>query len=311
MFPLYSGDYKHYYEKLLLFKQYGFTDLEFVYGYVISFVDLQYFLFRLIIWGSALCILRFLFKRFTPLNNLTLAFFVVWGILFYAYPRVSLALSIFFLGFSFFAKPVQNQCWGYLFGLILIIASTLFHKSIIELVILIPFSLIKLTKKRLLLYLMGVLICVFILNKYIFNISDVMQSLNGMEYFSMETYDYSIGKKIVNLSLQIPIILLIIIIIRKYVFDRKITIDASAIPFVSMITLIFLLSLMWMFCNIQSQVLFYRTLYMVFIPLAIVLAYLYKSLLHSTVIRFTLIYYISCNIWLLYCLLGQYNGSIQ
>lgn len=312
LFPIYSGDYIHYHGKLFLYEKYGFTDMESIYGYIISLVNLEYILFRFIVWGSALVILNLLFKRLvSPYNNISFAFFAIWGILFYAYPRVSLALSIFFFGYSFFAKPLRNRKAGYILGLILLASSTLFHKSLFELLLLVPFSFIKLTKTRLILYTIGLFVCVFIINKYVFSGSLLLQATDNIEYLNMEAYDYTTGQIIVNLAIRIPLMIMIFLIVRGIYITKRVQPDKTLKAFVTFMVLISLLALMWLFCNIQNQVPFYRTLYMVFIPLSIAMAYIYRSKLRQTTINYSLIFYLSCNLWLVYCLLGHINGSIQ
>lgn len=135
-----TGDFYNY---QAMVKEYDFTigahnHGEAVYAYIIDFCDSNYFLFRTIVFGGASILTIGIIKRYD--TNLFLALFYLFAtnIRIYGYSRTVLAASVFFLGLSFFCKPLKRKLFSYLLGLVLIIVSYQFHHSIIILILLSP-----------------------------------------------------------------------------------------------------------------------------------------------------------------------------
>lgn len=310
VFSAYSGDWIHYSERLEYYHAHDFNALEMIYGDIMDISGSNYLLFRLIVWGSGLLVLKLLFDRLKLGTSMIMSFFIVWGLLFYAYPRVSLALSLFFYGYSFLVKPIKLKFISYILGIALIGFSIYFHKSIIELVVLAPFSFIKLNKRRLIILVIGSILTIIIMNSIDLLKSMLELGIKGEEYLSMEAFDYSFGKVLVDTILRIPIFIVVFYIVR-YICSRANDNFGFDNSFITFIILIFSLAIILLFCDIKSQVPFYRTLYMIFIPLSIVMTALYHTKLRRKILNLTVLMYIGSNMWLFYTLLGHYNGSIQ
>ncbi len=309
LFPLYSGDWIHYQEKVVDYYVSGDTDLESIYGILLFYVGKNYILFRLIVWGMALLFLRALFYRLGLNKSKLLAFWGIWGLLFFAYPRVSLGLSVFFYGYSFLVKPQKKHVWSYIIGVLLIGGSCFLHKSILELVLLLPFTFIPLSFVSIGFYIFFFVCVLFFVNNFL-----LMQDLSiikGSSYFFREAYELSLGQQVVDSLLRIPIFFLLINLIGILKKKKLKHINIITRNYFSFIIFIVLLSLVFYFSNIDSQVLFYRTLYMVFIPVSIVLASLYPSFKPRSIFVCTFTAYMSGNLWLFYCFLGHMKGSIQ
>lgn len=311
IYPFFSGDWLHYREKIIYFYYYRATDLEPIYTSIMDYVGLNYFAFRFIIWGSALIFLKLLFSRLKIFETRTLLIFIIWGLLFYSYPRVSLGLSILFYGYSLLIRPINRKFISYVLGILLIILSCSFHKSIISLAVIIPFTLFPITRKLVCMFIFGAFLGVYFINNYLLSLKDITTIIEGGNYFIKEANAISLGQQIVNFVLRIPIIVISVIIAYKVLFRKQLHLNSYIYKFLSYLILILLLSFVFFFSDISNLTLFYRTLYMAFIPLSIVLAALYKTRLNHTIRTWTYIAYIGENMWLFYTLLGHYNGSIQ
>lgn len=311
IFPLFSGDWIHYADKIKYYYHHNYTDLEPIYLPIIEFTEFNYIFFRFIIWGSALIFLKLLFSRLKIFETRTLLIFIIWGLLFYSYPRVSLGLSILFYGYSLLIKPINGKLISYVLGIVLIVLSCSFHKSIISLAVIIPFTLFPITRKLVCLFIIGAFLGVYFINNYLLSLKGITTIIEGGNYFIKEANAISLGQQIVNFVLRIPIIVISIIIAYKVLFKRQLHLNSYIYKFLSYLILILLLSFVFFFSDISNLTLFYRTLYMAFIPLSIVLAALYKTRLNHTIRTWTYIAYIGENMWLFYTLLGHYNGSIQ
>lgn len=311
IYPFFSGDWLHYREKIIYFYYYRATDLEPIYTSIMDYVGLNYFAFRFIIWGSALIFLKLLFSRLKIFETRTLLIFIIWGLLFYSYPRVSLGLSILFYGYSLLIRPINRKFISYVLGILLIILSCSFHKSIISLAVIIPFTLFPITRKLVCMFIFGAFLGVYFINNYLLSLKDITTIIEGGNYFIKEANAISLGQQIVNFVLRIPIIVISVIIAYKVLFRKQLHLNSYIYKFLSYLILILLLSFVFFFSDISNLTLFYRTLYMAFIPLSIVLAALYKTRLNHTILTWTYIAYIGENMWLFYTLLGHYNGSIQ
>lgn len=312
LYCLYSGDWLHYREKLEFYEIYGDSGLEEIYNVFLSYIGNNYLLFRLVVWGIAIIFLKLLFERISVNYYRLLGFYAIWGMLFFAYARVSLGLSLFFYGYSFLVKPVNRRCIGYIWGITCLILGVFCHKSLLLLILLLPFTFIPLSKKKFLIYFVCSCGLVLLINYFLQRIDFLLLGLDGVEYISSEAYVRTFGKILVDYSVRTPLFLLFLYLLYKLLWGNKLCyISVSVQHYVNYSILIVLLSFVFYSINIENQVLYYRTLYMVFIPLSIVMADAYMYVSKKIIILFTIMAYIGSNLWLLYSFIGHLNGSIQ
>ena len=314
LYGLYSGDWLHYQEKFNFYEMYDSSGMEPIYDTIIFYTKTKYILFRLVVWGIALLLLRALFRRLSINCFRMLGFFVVWGVLFFAYARVSLGLSLLFYGYSFWVKPIRKMHFiGYLWGAVCIVFSVFCHKSIVVLVLLLPFTFTSIYKRRFLFYCCCCIVLIFVFDKFILPYLDVyLMQLDGVGYFSAEAYIRPLGKQIVDFSVRSPLFILMVYLVYKLVWkEKQKELSWEVQRYFVFILLIFFTSLALLFSDIKSQVLFYRGLYMVFIPFAIVLSEAYVIVSKRFLLLCSLMAYLGGNMWLAYSFLGHLNGSIQ
>lgn len=134
------------------FRQAYFTDLEDfrdpLYYYIGEISFGSYTIFRLLIWGTALYLLKRTVDRFDISYNVAAYIFTIFFLLTFSYARVSLGMAMYFYGLSFLIKPNQeNRFWSIVWGLIFVGCSYYGHRSLMALILLTPLAFVKLNKK--------------------------------------------------------------------------------------------------------------------------------------------------------------------
>ena len=157
MFPFYDIDFFNYIELMDVLKSSGndlsnikgeILQIEWPYYYIGSFVNYNYILFRLVVWGGAMALYGFTMKRLGINSSVFILYFTIISLLLISYGRVTLAWAIAFFGYSFIVKPleIRSNLLSYCIGVILIICSVIFHKTAILLPVVFLLSSIKLNR---------------------------------------------------------------------------------------------------------------------------------------------------------------------
>lgn len=130
LFPFWGGDYFHYAEAFDTIKHGGYSAFEEFYQWVIINVADNYFVFRFIVWGLALLMLFYAYKRVGQTPDLSLFYFAAFYLPWFSYARASLAMSCIILGLSFLSKPFKKSSFlSIIIGVALIGCSVFFHRS--------------------------------------------------------------------------------------------------------------------------------------------------------------------------------------
>lgn len=294
------GDFYHYqqmvwnYDFTLGAKNHG----EPIYRYIIGFVEKNYLLFRILVWGSGIIIYNQLVKRigFNQCNVL----FVLFSLyaLVYSYARASLAMVLYFGGLTVFVVNNKNILFEKILGLFLIFFSYCFHHSIFILIVLTPIIYIRFTK-RYLIFLVIVLPLLFIITKgYIQQIMFDESTLGNDElqgklqlYSNREVAMVNWKGVIYEFSGYLTFFIPISVCTYLLYFKNKVKIPNIIHAFFNLSLTLVLISIMFLCLDIQGKVFFYRILYMTFIPLSIILYYIYnakliqkKSFIHIIII---------------------------
>ena len=97
-----GDDFFHYYELMHEYRGQVFGDQEFgleaFYQYLISYIDGNYFLFRLVVWGSSLVFITYATRKFEANLYHTLFLILAGFIITFSYARATLAMSVFSIG---------------------------------------------------------------------------------------------------------------------------------------------------------------------------------------------------------------------
>ena len=131
IFSFWGTDWFHLYDAYPSIQNGDRTHVEDVYVWMSQNIAANYYIFRIIVWGIALLLLYATFKRMSISLHLQLYMFVIFGLIWFSYARVSLAMAMMFYGASLLYRPYKAKGLSYIWGLGLIVASFFFHKSAI------------------------------------------------------------------------------------------------------------------------------------------------------------------------------------
>lgn len=283
-----TGDFYHYQQMVW---NYDFTPGalnhgEPIYKYIIGFVDRNYLLFRILVWGGGLLVYNKLVQRIgLNQSNVLFVMFSLY-VLVYSYARSSLAMVLYFWGVTVLVVNKKNILPGKIIGLLLICLSYCFHHSMIIAIVLTPIIFIKLTKGRVL-FLMTILPLLFFIGKgyiqqlifaeSIFSNDDLQGTLEF--YSNREVAATNWKGKIYEFSGYLTFFIPLLTCLYSLYFRKKNRVNAPQIiqAFLKLSIALVLISVMFLFLDIQGKVFFYRILYMTFIPISIVLYYIYDA----------------------------------
>lgn len=293
-----NDDFFHYYENMADYKNGVIEDelmgLEMPYQYIIYYFSGNYFLFRLTVWGSSLLLVVLCSRIYGTSAYSTIFLILVGFIIIFSYARATLAMSLYTLGAIIICKSSEHRgaLHTKLIGLGIMVLSFYFHRSMLPvivstiLLILLPY---KRSFARLSLYLFPIMVFVFSLlireafDEFTLIANTTMDDETGifrkMEYYTEETTAKSNFYGYISLTLKystfyIPLLLIAITLqsseIVKYVKTRCIYLYLFTYFIVVIATSM-------LFTGINNDVLFYRYLFMSFIPLCILTSYLRQN----------------------------------
>lgn len=243
----------------------------------------NYFLFRILIWGSAIFLFCLTSKRLTIPPRVSLICLYCLFIFIFSYARASLGICIYFYGFSFLIKPIRsNKLIGYIYGFILIMSSVLFHTSMALLIVLtipiIIFPIVKDTKLALLKILLYIFCLISLIVCVIFVVEDLIESLDIpilSSKFSKYTDKEEESKGIFNFIIETCISILMILSIfysRRSIYRCKSNNVITDKLFLFSVTLL-IIGLTLSFMGPGYAIISYRIKYMSIVPITLLLAY--------------------------------------
>ena len=292
LFSFWGTDWFHYYNLYneLKYDPYKATHLEDVYVWIINTLSFNYLSFRLIVWGTALMLL------FDTLNNLSLDkdialfLFVSISLIWFAYARVSLPMSLLFWGLSIIYKTNNSYLILHLFiGIAAIIVTYYFHKSSLFGIAIIFLAVLmnKLGRRFYILLLILFPFLVLLVRDYLADIMvlDLSREDSDFGFYVSSAQHYMDGDKtvrgigaIIQRLLEIIPYYLMVVLSVKIKRHRSYNLFPSGIKiFVNCIFLIVVLSTVFLFIqDANVSVIYIRFLRYGFIPMIIVLAYCWK-----------------------------------
>ena len=287
----YQGDFFVYMRNVVVDFYVGIKSfhLENIYVYIIELTGQNYILFRLVIWGGALAFFLCTVKNYRL--NATLSLFLMF-LLFasiFSYARASLAMAVYFLGLSVFCKG-HNKKKSILAitGVCVIMSSYLFHKSMAVVIILTVFYFIPISKKTILPILFIVAVFGVFIDSYMDTFMESLMSM-GDNHLADKIDEVMNGDTerrgaigatffgwISILWAYVPFYLSFILVAFIFFKDQKKC--SSEMTGLFRITFaIVILSTSILVFSAKSLTFFYRYLYMSFIPLSILIAYLLEN----------------------------------
>ncbi len=283
LFSFWGGDYFHYkamYEDFSIFGSSG--AVEKVYFHIIKFSS-TYLSFRLIVWGSSITLSFWCAKRLKLNSQLFNYTFVAFALLSFSYARVSLAIAIICLGYTFIVKPFRLNLLSIILGLIIIYVGTLFHKSIILLAVIALVSVLNITKLRICLMVLGFPIAIILANIYLPHLLSDDTILSAEQVAKAQAYLSESHEKtrgigaLINFTIQYASVYLACLFIVIQYF-RKYRLFSTLSKQVILFVLLTVYAGSIFLCIPMGFVMFYRIVSMAKLPLVFALTLNYNYL---------------------------------
>lgn len=259
--------------------------------YYLSFVSFDsYTIFRLLIWGSALLLFYKTIKRFSLPLNYSAFIFCVFFLLTFSYARVSLGMAMYFYGVSKLLIPSKNNHWLNLaIGIFFIISSYWGHRSMLVPILLTPLLFIELNKKMVTIFVFAgivfsglaqMLLSGFaseeiVMDSQVSGFGEAATQYAQIEYVREYNWKFTLIRYLRNYSF--------IILMAYFIWKTTMTKTKSVTePYIKRLlslccgVLIIALSFMSMPGH-GAEVIGYRYLYMLGIPLCIILTHTIKT----------------------------------
>lgn len=290
--PFWGGDYFHYMEIFPILRAGEYQlNIENIYT-IIARLTQDYHIFRLFVWGGAIVLICICIKLLKLRYDITFFLFTTLFLYKFSYARVSLAMSLMYIGSALLLKDKNIKK---IFGIIAIIVSFYFHKSAIFGIAVIIITPLFLNNSRfkiyslLLLFPLFVLVTQYFIGEYLavdFE-RDGMNFGVGQQYMTSEIVDVGIGEHIMNLLWRGTIYMIAFLYIKvindgSYLkMPKSIRLFATASFLSIYVSSFFIIDL-----GINTTVIYNRFLNFCMLPSVYFLSYCHDNGIHSKIVKF-------------------------
>lgn len=252
----------------------------------------SYILFRLVVWGGALLLLRKTISNFGINVKLFYFFFCGISLIWFAYARASLAMAMLFCGVSYIMKGQNSygkKTVNFTIGVTLVICSFYFHKSAVIGIAAIALAVFlrKLGTKNGIRFLLVSFPFIVAMVQGVFSgffdnlTSDETNVLNeyavaGAAHLDSNKTAQGIGIIIEHFLEWVPSYLLVYICIKTLYTKKAISNEMSLLMY-SLCSIVFVSSVFAFDLGTNTQTIYVRMMRYSQIPLCICLAYMYEN----------------------------------
>lgn len=253
----------------------------------------SYLLFRIIVWGAAIVLLRRTLINVNIRQDLFLFFFSSISLIWFAYARASLAMAIMYCGASYLYASNLNigkRTIYTIIGVSLIVASFFFHKSAIIGIGALALAIVlhKLSSRNGIILLLCLFPFAILLVQSVFSdlfasvVEDEGNILNeyanaGSSYLESAMYQQGWGIKVQHLLEWLPSYYLSYVCLKAmYSESQYITKDMKLMMY-TLCAMVFVASIFYFDIGYNTRTVFVRMMRYTQIPLCICLAYLYQN----------------------------------
>lgn len=293
LFAVQDTDYFHYEAALSAMSQGAILHFEDIYYTIGDIVQYNYFLFRLVVWGSALCLFLITVKRLNVPIAAVLFFFVTMYLTKFSYGRASLAMAIGLFGFSFVVKPIGWKYMSYVIGVSIITVSLLFHKSAVFMIPIYLLSLFKMNK-----YTICISVILFPLGFYLISEygiallmgaddSDLIaESAQG--YLMKDSHEKGVAVQILNVLSRTPYYIFLFVMVKNIIDKLYIAIPTYQRAIINVSIYVISFASLFLFdYSVNTTIMYYRFLYYSILPLSIVIPILFSFKNHCKALKFS------------------------
>ena len=282
-----NGDFFHLMETV---HNYDFTigayqAQEVMYPLLAKAVNRNYLLFRLILWGIAFLFVMRTYYSVGINSHFGICVLLLCYSITFAYARAAVAATVYFMGFVMLIRD-KNLLIFRVIGLLLLLLSFQFHRSLLVLIILTP-SIFLPINKRILYIVLGLMPFIIIMVRMVFS-----NSLNQLAFLDDEVLlrkmeNYSSGEKeniqsvrvvimntIMYISIYIPFLISSYYILIK---DFKIKMGKTVIRLYTYTFWLFVITTASAYIENDASIFFYRLLFMTIVPSTALFVYMIQK----------------------------------
>lgn len=285
-FAFFDSDYYGYLNDFTRIFQYGKTrtSLEDFYTWLIPLTSGNYFIFRLLIWGSATILLVQTFKIANIGIGITLFFFVVMNLNIFAYGRVSLVFSILFLSLAFLLSNKKGTFKKFI-AVALLFGALFLHKSAAfgVAIVISAWMLRKAKRDTMFLFILCIPILIGAATMFIEYLQTTSNQTTLLDFNSAKGYLSSalvksgIGAIIRKILVRTPYYLTAYVYVYSVLQKQNVHWPILVNCFGMASFMIVVSASLFLFIdNVNADTLYYRFLYYSIIPNSVLLAYCYR-----------------------------------
>lgn len=253
-----------------------------VYVYLAQFINKNYLLFRLIVFGGAFVLILKIYKNLGINKDFAIWVYLICYSILFAYARASVAMAVYYFGLMMLIKQ-KHGILHRLLGVALILLSYEFHHSMLILIVLTPLAFIRLSKKLLYVTICVLPIIIVIVRIVFLNILggaflDDEELQKKMERYSVRVADITWRSKMMDyikyFSIYMPFVASFYYIVKFY---GKKFYDKTFYRLFVYVFWLFMVTSAVSFLDMEVNTFFYRLLYMTVIPSVAIFVYMIQK----------------------------------
>lgn len=266
--------------------------------YVLLIIGKRYIIFRMVVWWGAVFIVLKTSKRLGLDKYIVVYCLFAMFLLEFCYARATLAMAVYYFGYSFLCKPIEkHKSFSIIFGIAIIISSFSFHRSMAFLIALTPLILLPLNKKTIFIALIFFPLLVGTLSSMFFTVLNTQAIEDELIMGKIEGYsdrDYSQELNIKGLIMTwlnyISIYAIVLVGLKHVVFSKKRLIPKEYVNLVKISAGVLFLATLFLFLDIPNTIFYYRILYMSMIPATLFFCFLYRNRIITRWVFYTILF---------------------
>ena len=289
LFAFWGSDWFHVAEFYPQLRAGQATHMENIYVWIAQNLATNYLIFRIIIWGGCLLLLKLLFDRLDIQKDLLWLMFSVFGVVWCSYARVSLAMCLMYYGFAVLFKPYKHKYFSYIIAILAIGASYFCHKTALFGIILIMLAtLVRKFNRNTIVIMLFSLPIIFILLKHFLSNYIFLEAIGENEildktivsaqgYLDREKSSVGIGALLLKILERSAYILTGIISVFMVVKNKNIDRNPVINAFLRLDIFMVIVSCLFLFnIGVNTSIIAERFFRFLFIPTGILIAYFWQ-----------------------------------
>lgn len=298
--------------------------IEPIYAWIKNNIANDYILWRFAVWGTATVLMLQTIRRLELKIETAICFLAMFYLIAFTVSRVSIGISLMFLGYSLIVKPSQwmsglfmSKMPSYIIGLLMIIGSFFFHRTMFIAILFLLTTFLKFKKSAI---TVSLILFPFLVTLTTYLVDYIMVAgLSGVGadmQIGGKVQGYVGGeKRVANIFGQLqkvvqytPIVMSIYYITRKVVYE-KVKLPSHIYPFFVYWYITSYVAFLFSFQEVSNWI-FARVLSMAYFPMIVVLTYFYSNNKQSRFGRAILLFgLLWCAYTFSYCVYSRFRAE--